>query len=607
MQVATYPAYDRTTKAQWKYGAQDTGATGDYVGLNGTTDARWNVASIQLQGFQPGVYQLDTLNAYLVLTAHANCDAVRFAIFASDDDGTTADIVTLSNGNTYVDCTADNTDSDTAKLLTSDLGSTITFTIESGKLYYVVLLLHRPAGGANNSCGYRTMSAGAGPQGGMFKEEVAGALTAMPTTLSTAGTGSQPKMGLTFSSAIRKVCVLPAYAGDAVDYLIPRRTADAVYYWVKFTEAVVADGQALTSVFGRENNGAESTLATMVLDMGATDQVTFGGANVALAADEAGDTFHLATQWYNRTSTGDTSDLFYTNITTAQGPEKAGGFDFATFCHGTKNAGTRATPYAVTAPPNQIYLSGTAAVASIEIGWEPIILFGDSQASYQASTGPLAVAMPNAFEYPRIYWPSGVPGGRISATVTNNHTSGIQRYKNDTPGLGDICDMRGTLFCWCGFGVNDSAIITASSPADEISRINVAMQVAGAIQTILTDVATNGHKMLIIGLPPYSHPVNATARKAQYIKNQFNPMLEGLAMAARASYFNPWYIMCAGDQAADIPTFASAFTQDGTHYSDAGAAIVAPAAARAYQGSFIGAWWSNPARRIARKLGFLVP
>jgi hypothetical protein len=575
--------------------------------MPGTTDARWNIGSIKLHGWQPGTYLLNTFNAYLILCAHTNCDAVRFAIFESDDAGATATPTTLGDGSTYIDVTADNTDDDAAKLLSSDLGD-VSVTIVAGKIYYMVLLLHRPAGGGDNTCGYRSMNAGAGPQGGMFAEQTAAALTAQPTTLATAGTGSQPKIGLNFKTAVRKICVLPAYADDAVDYLIPRRFEDSVYYWIKFTEAVVIAGEALTAVIGRENNGAESTLGTLVLDMGATDQVTFGAANVALAADEAGDTFHLAIQCVNKTSTGDTADLFYTNITTPQGPEKAGGFDFATFCHGTKNGGTRATPYSTSpATPNQIYLSGTATVASIEIGWEPVIVFGDSQAKYDAATGSLGAAIPDAFEYPRIYWPAGVGGGRISATVVANHTSGVQRYKNDTPGLGDICDMRGVLFCWAGFGVNDSAIITASSPADEISRINVAMQVAGSIQTIFTDIVTNGNKLLVISLPPYSHAVNATERKAQYIKNQFNPMIEGLAMAARASYYNPWWVMCGGNHYGDIPIFADVYTIDGTHYNAVGAAIVATLAARAYEASFIGSWLSNPSRRIARKIGMLLP
>jgi len=60
---------------------------------------------------------------------------------------------------------------------------------------------------------------------------------------------------------------------------VPQSASD---YWIFLRGVVVDDGEMLTVALNNQANAAEVATQTLTIDMGATDQVGFGGANVAL-------------------------------------------------------------------------------------------------------------------------------------------------------------------------------------------------------------------------------------------------------------------------------------------------------------------------------------
>jgi hypothetical protein len=302
---------------------------------------------------------------------------------------------------------------------------------------------------------------------------------------------------------------------------------------------------------------------------------------VALAADaaEAGDSFELAVNM--RPATGK-ADLFYQNRTTGQGGEGAG--DFAVISHACKNAAARAADYSV-AKLNWLDLSGTATVTAIEIGCDPLIVFGDSQALVY-----LGPALQTAFDTPRMLLRAGISGNQLCDTATNSHTAGYLRYKHTTPGLGDLCEMTGCIFVIAGIGVND---VSGESDTDA-KRNAMAMRFAARVADILYDLQARAVPALVIGLPPYSDG-DANTYEAHCIKSQINPVLEGLAIGARCAFVNPWFDMVDPVTAnEDIPTFNAAYTTDaGLHYNAAGASVVAALAVEAVESGVVGGPWTQ--------------
>lgn len=589
MATATYPAYDGTVNAsEWTYGLLDFSGTlaFAYLGTSGT-DARW-LYKTMLLNLQPGDYLLEEFKAIVAYTSDTECDAAYFAIL-KDTSGTLTP-VTLSNGLGYVDVTADK-GTDTTHVMTADLGD-VTVTLETGGVYHMALFLRGKAGRTTARPGLKSMTANEGPQGSCYSGEVAGA--AFPTSIAdTADAGSQARFLLKFKTGNR-ILYSGAYS-TAAQVIVPKSTNKD--YWITFSPTVVADGQAFTCILAYDNDSVAAARTTLVLDMGATDKVTFGGGDVNLAGAgaEAGDAMYLGVN--ARPVTGK-MDLFYQNRTTGQGEQ--GAADFLTISHACKAGGARDAEYTV-AMPSFLNMSGTATVTKLEVGWEPVIMFGDSQCSSASSR--LATHLPTSFTHPRQVWHAWISGNQLLDTVNATHTAGYLRWKHGTPGLGDLCEMTGTLFVWGGFGVND-----VSNDSDtRAERNGFVMGFAAKAASIMQDASNKGCSILVIGLPPYSDG-NANTHEAKTIQLQLNPMLEGLAVGCQGAYTNPWYRMVSGSQAADVPVFAAAYTEDGgLHYNSAGAAIVCDGAARSVETGLVGGWWSNPARRLARGFGLLTP
>lgn len=568
----TFPQYDAADRATFTFGLNNTIAgTGTFNSAIPAATAGWLMAG-HVMDLQPGEYTLEGVKVAWQFTEPADCDTAYVALY--EVDGTDLIPAQFSNGDLRVDVSSylPNNLNTVATTIPIDR----TFTAEASKRYTILVCMNSKAtAGGNNRPSFRRMNVGQGPQGVDIYYRPQGIIDFPDGTLGGSTiTTSALHLEYTISTTNRKVFA-SSYSA-AKDMLIPVFTdRDAV---VKFASAVVAEGQTLTAAMRYNNSGNAGTRTTLALDMGATDQVTFGGANVALAAAgaEAGDTFDLMVQ--HRPVTGK-MDVFFQNRTTGQGPE--GAADFVTISHACKNDaagdGSRGQEYTV-GVPEYLSLAGTAAVASIEVGWEPVVLFGDDQVSI--ADDRLGAHLPSAFTLPRIYWDASIGGNLLTETVTSSHTAGYLRYKHGTPGGGDLCEMTSVLFCFAGFGLNDVTQIGTT----EANRRVYASRVIQRTAEILSNLdSTSG--AIIIGLPPFSLSGSASEDEAKTIQHQINPALAALAEAARCACYIPWDDMVATDTESDaIPTFIAAYTGDaGLHYNSAGAAIVAAAAARAYE------------------------
>ena len=237
MTVALYPPYS-TTGLTWIVGADDAaGSSGVADGMSGTSEG-WFVRTMRLR-VNPGTYTLSTIHAGIFYAATAKCDAVRFGIFG----GTTssASLVTLSNGLTYVDVTANKADTDASQAFEGALGS-VTVTIESGTTYWFALMMHKVAGSTSGYPGIRQMNDGQWALGDLWKGSVSGAT--MPTTTAdltyvAAGdaAGEQSRIALEFTTPAKKVYSIDAtaYAGTATELIIPRESSASIaYQWICF-------------------------------------------------------------------------------------------------------------------------------------------------------------------------------------------------------------------------------------------------------------------------------------------------------------------------------------------------------------------------------------
>jgi hypothetical protein len=601
----TYPSYDDSPDASaWFYGlnqAQNSG--GAYAGHAGTTANRWGIDTVPLN-LQPGTYYLTEVHLQGGFTQAADLDEARFCIF--EDDSGTLTPITFADGSTYVDMTSDivevgGSGADIGPTTVASLG----FTIEAGKSYQMAWGLHK-AGTTDSRPGVMRMANGQGPQGLTCYTNAAVSGAFPPTTLTgTANSsGEIPRGYIKFTTAVRKL-VSDTYAA-AKDILIPYRTDG--HSCIKFRNLVVAADQAFTCVVDCDNGGNNNVRTTMVVDMGLTDKVTFGSADVNLngVTPEAGDAFDFLMELRGATNDG---DLFWINKDNGQGP--LGAADPITISHKTKASGARGGVYdlgTTGAIPQFLRMSGTAAVENIEVGWQPVLLFGDSQLTISvgegdmSSTNRLGYYLPRAFTHPRIYWLGYKAGKLLTAANGTSQTAGYLCYKSTTPGQGDLCEMVTPLFMFC-IGINDISVVVGTT---EGNRNKVVALMGTRAAEIFDDLQDRDVPLLVIGLPPYSNG-DASEQEAQCVL-QWNACLEGLAVGVRASYHNPWHSMCGGDSGAAIPTFTGGYSDDaGLHYNSAGAAIVAASAVRAYESGIVGGWVSNPARRYARKYGMLMP
>jgi lysophospholipase L1-like esterase len=298
-----------------------------------------------------------------------------------------------------------------------------------------------------------------------------------------------------------------------------------------------------------------------------------------------GDTFDFMIQ-----TNGTAANLLYLNRTDGQGGQGVG--DIATISHHAKGTSTREGSYTMAAAGwRHLSVTGGGTIGTVQIGWEPVVIFGDSMASYSGRYGQY---LPGAFTYPRMHWRAQISGNRLQSTSSGNHTAGWLRYKHTTIGLGDLCELRDVVFCFAGYGLNDISLI-GTNPA------NVPTVTAGyfdRFDAIIADLQANGNQPLVIGLAPYHHVPNASEQEAQAIIAWIAEYADR-ADASLFAWITPWWDLVDQSTASDpIPKIRAEYTSDsGTHINATATQAIVPLVAQAYESGFVGGVWSRSFRR----------
>lgn len=154
--------------------------------------------------------------------------------------------------------------------------------------------------------------------------------------------------------------------------------------------------------------------------------------------------------------------------------------------------------------------AGTPTIDEVSIGWEPVITAGDSMTGGPQSTTRVGY-LPHWLDVADYGAgaPASAPALRqiIRACISgsrfgeNTIYAGLaQRWKGDTPGIGDLCELwgaaggAGALLSMACFGAND---VAAARP--------IAVNGAGdstVLSAVLAEVAARSNSALVVGLPP---------------------------------------------------------------------------------------------------------
>ena len=589
------PQYDGTTPKTWRIGVtpNTTASLQSSLGL-GVGDG-WAVSFNPFR-LEPGFYRLTNFTGVVRDTTAAFCSAVSFAIWWVDST-TYSDRVINDVFNKVVDIDISagflEVGAAASVVCTSSLGDEL-FEIVAGRTYYYGYIFDT-TGDANRPY-YSRMDDPNLPQGNCPQDTYAVGITggASPTTITFDPTNPPPAgfkwrpydawtkalhpLGtmagyFEFETAARKVMSVNTAAftlnGSTTPFLIPVCIDDP--YYLLAHESVVAGGNTLSiEISDCEAAGYEQSIKnTFVQDMGAADQMTFDGTNVALnGVAEAGNKFDLAILL---DEVADKTNLFYTNTNNGQGavgiaaPDAR---DIMTIAHGAADSGW-GTEYAWADSAHYIKLVGTGTIVSIDVCRQPVIVMGDSQAaSAGAVLNLLGEALVGKFTYPRSFIAAGIPGCAV-ATHTNTATSSRmhQRVRGLLPTQGAISEMRNVLFVLCGVGINDISLAdnVEARRAPLVSGVlfgcsKMVSYMLGYLTNeggAVTD-ANNGNQILIIGLPPWTAGLGVE----QSAVVQVNECLKELAIQTRCVFYNPYDLVNAD------PT---AYLADGLHYIDGGA------------------------------------
>jgi hypothetical protein len=554
--------YNAAALSSWEYGA---GVTNDdaYLGLIGSAAVGWLVATQRLN-LSPGEYFLNTLTARVAFTTANDNDAQLFIVY--EKVGST--LVEVSR----IDITSQKNSADATTNVTYQLGGFL-LTIQAGKEYHFALAMRGPATRASGRPGLRFKASGwANDERATFQGPVGVATlatTITPTFLTDTG---QVCMLLGFSTRNRIL-----FSGSAASRMLPRRT-DGV---TSIKVGTFIGNATPTNINLVDTAGVR--WATLIDH--ASNDLSFAGTTQPLTGQQ-GNTFDFLIQLNNLSG-----NLFYQNRTVGQGGQ--GAADITTISHRARNTGTRAGNYtSLFASWRFMSITGGGTVGLVEVGWEPIVIFGDSMSTF---SGRLGQYLPPAFTFPRISWRASISGNALTQTSPGNHTAGHLRYQSTVPGTGDLVDLRDVLFCVAMFGLND------------ISRIGVNPALVPTVtddyfarlEAVIDSLKTNGNRPFVIGLAPYHQIVNASVQEAQAIKSWIGQAAD-LAEEKRVSWITPWWDLV--DQSTwenNIPLIKSEYTDDGgTHINIPASQLVSALAVIAFESGIVGGPWGSSYRRL---------
>jgi hypothetical protein len=560
-------AYDVSELSSWHYGNTIVNGTA-YNGMSGT--------DVRMKGFftrlnlTAGTYYIDTFLARIAFMLNS-CDLIELKICRKD--GTDFTVVYS------FDLTSQKPASDSTVSATFDLDDE-EIVLESGVEYYFGTTMRGPSGRTSGRPGIRA-STGRSTDA-TYTLETAGGVSSWPTTFtpSVEASGYQYHQQLLLKTKNRIVYSDDSLAvGDAP--MIPFRATGLTY--VKLSSVVVADGENLDFNFRL----SDSTVCDKLTVDFVNDDIEIASTTQSLTGQD-GDTFDLLCQFDNA---NDKSNVFYMNVTDGQGGE--GASDITTISHAAKNSATRAANYTISRIDySYVSIEGSGAVGKIEVGYEPVIIFGDSMATI---SGRIGAWLPSSFTYDRISWRAQISGNRLSVTSAGLHTAGYLRYESAAPGTADLCDLRDVVFCFGMYGLNDISRIGTT----EANVATVTADYFQRVEEIVDDLVANGNQPLLIGLAPYHADPNASTLEAAAIID-WNRRYANLAIEKRVAWMNVWYDLVDKTTLGDaIPEILAAYTSDGgTHINSDAAEFICPLVAEAYESGYVGGLWDESFRRL---------
>ncbi len=468
----------------------------------------------------------------------------------------------------------------------------MTFAPDGVSQYYEAVSFQGTAGAAANNPRLYQIPAGAGPQdainiGNLDNPFVVGT----QVDLSAASAGQPGVMfRFTYATSNHTPFRIPAaaYVGNAQKrFWIPQYAdTDHVIKLGGVTPDAGADSTISVALCElNPQTAARYQNNILTLTSSAAPKMTFATFDVNLTEGQAnvrGKPFDILIGQWVVSVPNKPIDAIWCNRGYGAGPQST--HDFVTISHAAAHFGAYGNNYleawggwSSPVQPQWIEVTGSTAnctIASIEVGWDPQVIIGDSQIGTSGNPNILtrlgsaiAAALPD-----RITWCGGIGGNWITRTNAAESLSLLTRYQHpSTIGIA-LSQFRGATY-HIAEGINDiNGAVVAADIAGTVPLM------VGYLGQIVANIRTNGNRVVLYTLPPCSLAGTATATRSAAIA-AFNGSLVGLALASRCPLVNAWFPMRDGDLSAGIPAFKAAYTSDaGLHYNDAGAAIVAASA-----------------------------
>ncbi|HEY3283080.1 MAG TPA: hypothetical protein VGN26_12475 [Armatimonadota bacterium] len=442
-------------------------------------------------------------------------------------------------------------------------------------------------------------SCGTGPSTQGTLKTLAGAWTTDPLTVASLTNQTYPML---LRACVKTACKRIEYAASpGSTYTVPAFQSP---YYIILDDVVGVDGQTVTinlqGVRGVDSpGGTKSSIQTaqsLVLDLGATDRVTWAGRSNNLGAGEAAGRFCFM---LHVDPAAKKCDLYYIDKTLGQaGGSDAG--DTTLICHAVKATGARGSRDQIDATNNEwidlTRVTVTASGGSLTIGRlviarRPWVVGADSYVytyPLQHVGAELANASLGYFAAPPYVIGLGIPGKGFSPDIYDGTKTPFWvrwgGHANSVIGRHDIREVRDATVCLVECGATND-LRTAYWGTDEAMASSVRREFSDLLSLVNQARAYN-NEVVLTDVPPMasdgSDPAPYYNTKSRHL---FNRLV--LTLGAHSGVFVanivPWII--------DLGTLNSqrekhnSLTQDQVHFAQAGDRLIAWLIARAYQGT----------------------
>ena len=614
--LLTAAHYDPDTTSTWLIGPRYN-MSGAYRGSFLDGEAGYPIWLQQLGINGRGVYQPQSLRVYVSLTRTADgieiVDQVSISFWARHEAAfIKLDEVAFDAASGLIPWAATNV---SMELCADDLTELSMTVDDESREYFLGIGLRRVAVADTFGWpGVRSMhvSDGALANTQMYSWNRPGA-TQTPSSLSNPDHAYTTPMifEMEFTTDVRTLYSRPIVAPIANQgFLIPRRmplAGEAAACSIKVEGTRTDDGES-TSIQLADNSawgGAQQLIgeATITMPDSNGDAVWFGAAGNGLTVPlnrgaglrEAGDVIDLLINCVHDAAGHPRHDLYYLNRTDGQGPESVainGGVDIDTKshwvgAHGVAPAGPR-DRYATFGDFGFLRLDGNGEIGSIQVGWEPLILLGDSQVASNGALTRLGLTLPSALRHDRIAWLGSIAGNRFTSSVPYVHTAGLLRYRGDAASAcGSLAYIAGADLVFV-MGVNDISV-AISDPGTRAEVDAIVTSLSEGLEALLDHWQEyHANRALLLGLPHWPGGNDNENLAIQL----WNAAVADAAAERGIPYFDPYPVTRASAQEIAPGEPGSFYLADGIHLSDAGATAVAQHAA---------AHWELPSRSTLRR------